>query len=149
MKVDMNQLTQALLPFNLPATCVQWLSCVYDACQTFDDYADGDAVDKARLDKLIWSCFVDLPTNPFFQANIHTLAPLMANCVLKWDAANSAESARRADEHSFMWRAGFYDLILMCVLLVHGTAYAKEHAESILKLYGESFYNYKKEFPNA
>ena len=48
-----------------------------------------------------------------------------------------------------MWRAGYYDLVLMAVSLVHGAGFATLHGHHVMALYGETFEDYMKEFGNA
>lgn len=145
----MNWLRANLLALQLPEPAIEWLGMVFDATQTLDDFADGDEVSRSRLDVLIWDALVGMPANSFFQANCHTLLPVMANCILKWQASDKAEKAKRASPMSFAWRASFYDLILTCVHLVHGPRFAIDNAEKVMQLYGETLEDYNKEFPNA
>lgn len=130
----------------LPAPAVQWLLSVYDAIQTFDDFADGDPVERPRLNALIWNTMVGLPQNPWFMAHAGTLLPVMAVQFLKWHGSDLAERAGRADEVSFVWRAGYYDLVLLCVQLAHGTQAAMDAAPNVLRLYGEKYADYREEF---
>lgn len=133
----------------LPEPAVSWLMTMFSVIQTFDDYADGDSVDRKELDALIWNTLVALPSNEFFAKNATTLLPIIASAVLKWQASDKAEKEGRADERCYMWRAGYYDLILMAVLVTHGSAIAIEQAETCMRLYGEDFQDYIKEFRNA
>lgn len=133
----------------IPPVAVEWLLMVWEAIQVFDDYADGDPVDRKALDALIWNTLVAMPQNAFFSQHAGSLTPIMASMVMKWQGSDTMERNGEADARSFVWRAGYYDLILMVFQLVHGPALAKAHAHEVLKLYGESFEDYKKEFANA
>jgi hypothetical protein len=75
----------------------------------------------------------------------------MANAYLKWRAAEEVERNKLADQYekSFVWRAGFYDVVLQCVLLVHGSVKAAGLAPHVMALYGERLEDYKKEFGDA
>lgn len=130
-----------------------WLLMLFDAIQVFDDYADGDPVTRDDLYKTVWNVLVAMPTNAFYAANQHVLSPIVALAVLKWRAANTAEAAGKADEQSYMWRAEYYGVVLMCVQLQHGVQKASEAADKVLGLYGERFSEYivefKKEDENA
>jgi len=131
----------------LPPDAVEWLTMLYEATQTFDDYADGDKVSRRDFDALLWNTLVAIPQNSFFRAHCVTLSPLIATSILKWQAADSIERGKGVpDARSFVWRAGFYDLVLMCVQLVHGPQIAIENAHHVLNLYGESFNDYLGEF---
>ncbi len=135
--------------FMLPAPVVEWLVMVYDAIQVFDDVADGDVVERKDLNVTIWNTMVGMHQNAFFMTNSHHLVPLLATMVLKWQASDIAERAGQADARSFVWRAGFYDLILMAVSLTHGPGFATKNAHLVMGLYGETFEEYMKEVGTA
>jgi len=133
----------------LPAPVVEWLVMVYDAIQVFDDIADGDTVERKDLNATIWNTLVGMHQNQFFITNSHHLVPLLATAIMKWQASDHAERAGDADARSFVWRAGYYDLILMAVSLTHGPGFATKNAHLVMELYGEKFEDYMKEFGNA
>ena len=132
----------------LPAPVVEWLIMVYDAIQVFDDVADGDTVERKDLNATIWNTMVGMNQNQFFITNSHHLVPLLATAIMKWQASDQAERANEADARSFVWRAGYYDLILMAVSITHGPNFATKNAHLVMKLYGEKFEDYIKEFSN-
>lgn len=135
--------------FMLPLPAVDWLVMVYDAIQVFDDVADGDFVERADLNATIWNTLVGMQQNAFFIGNSNHLVPLLATMILKWQASDTAERSKQADAKSFMWRAGYYDLILMSVSLVHGAGFATKHGHHVMALYGETLEDYLKEFGDA
>ena len=135
--------------FALPAPAVEWLIMLYEAIQVFDDVADGDSVDREDLNSVIWNTLVGMGQNPFWQVNQQTLAPIVASMILKWQGSDQAERAGKADAKSFVWRAGYYDVVLMVVALSHGTKAATAHAEDVMRLYGETLEAYLEEFNNA
>jgi hypothetical protein len=135
--------------FMLPTPAVEWLLMVFDAIQVFDDVADGDAVERKDLNATIWNTLVGMNQNQFFIANSHHLVPLLATAILKWQASDTAERQGQADAKSFVWRAGYYDLILMVIALVHGAGFATKHSHLVMALYGEKLENYLKEFGDA
>jgi hypothetical protein len=133
----------------LPEPAVNWLMTMFDVIQTLDDFADGEQVERKDLDALIWNTLVALPGNAFFMQHAGMLLPVIAMAILKWQASDQAEREGRADERAYMWRAGYYDLVLMAVLLTHGSLKTTEISEKIMRLYGEEFKDYIKEFHNA
>lgn len=133
----------------LPPAAAAWLLDLWHVIQVLDDVADGDAVDRSALDAAIYASLVGLPANPFYLAHASQLSPLVAAAVLKWKASDTAERAGAADEKSFVWRAAYYDIILMVVMLCHGPKAAMHVADKVMALYGESFDEYRKEFSNA
>ena len=133
--------------FKLPPLAVDWLLALYEASQVFDDYADGEPVSRSDLNRLIWITLVSLPQNPWYHTNSYQLLPVVANFILKWQGSDTVERNGQADEVSFVWRAGFYDVVLAAVLITHGPEQATEHADKVLRLYGEKFIDYREEFP--
>jgi hypothetical protein len=115
--------------------------------QMLDDVADGDPVTRSDLDAVIWSSLISMPANPFYLANFQSLQTGLALLVMKWKASDDAERAGQADARSFIWRAGYYDLVLLVVLLTKGHATAMKDAVKVMHLYGETLHEYLKEFP--
>ena len=133
----------------LPAPAIDWLLMLFGAIQVFDDVADGDPVERDDLNAAIWNTLVGMHQNTFWIANSHSLAPIVATMILKWQASDQAERAGKADAKSFVWRAGYYDVVLMTVALCHGTQQATDKAQQVMELYGETFEDYMKEFDHA
>ena len=133
----------------LPPAAAAWLLDLWQVIQVFDDFADGDPVDREVLDAAIYASLVDLPANPFYQAHAATLSPLVASAVLRWKGSDTAERNGQADARSFVWRAAYYDVILMVVMLCHGPKAAMYAADKVMALYGEKLDDYVKEFSNA
>jgi hypothetical protein len=133
--------------FDLHPDAVQWLLDLWHAIQVLDDCADGDPVDRGDLNRAIYVLLVDLPANPFFERHSRALLSQLATLVLKWKAADDAERNGRADARSFMWRAGYYDVVLAVVLLTHGPEATMSAARHVMALYGETFEQYREEFP--
>jgi hypothetical protein len=133
----------------LSPSAISWLVSVFRSAQTLDDYADGGEVSRQQLDRLIWDCLAGCHLNPFFQRHSAQLLPVLACAVLQWKASDTMEREGRADARSFVWRASFYQLVLMAMMLEHGPATAMENADVALRMYGENFEEYQKEFSHA
>lgn len=144
-----DSLRQHFSSLMLPPAAQEWLLMLWQVIQTFDDYADGDPVDRARLDATIWNTLVALPQNPFYTQHAGALSAALSVAILKWQASDRVERDGKADVKSFMWRAGFYDVVLLVVQLVHGPAAATAVANKVLDFYGEHLDEYLKEFGNA
>lgn len=134
---------------HLPGEAIAWLQNLWDVIQVFDDVADKDPIDRADLDRAIFAALVQLPANPFFTTHSAALLPLVATMILKWKASDDAEREGQADEKSFVWRAGYYDVVLGVVLLCHGSDAAMKTAKLVMNIYGETFADYRKEFSHA
>lgn len=144
-------LAKALLPLELPHNAHQWLIDFFETLQGLDDWYDGDDIPQYEKLKVIYNCLVVLSSNPFFLANHTRLHPLINSLILKWAGANAIEEEKDEEElpKAFMWRAGFYDIVLEVVSIAHGFEIATCMSSYVLKMYGESFDSYKKEFTNA
>jgi len=133
----------------LPGEAVDFLIDMWACIQMFDDVADGDTVSRDELDRVLWGALVKMPGNPFYVANAKTLIPVIATQILKWQASDKVEREGKADARSFVWRAGYYDLVLIVVQLCKGYEAAVRAAPSVLSLYGEKLDDYLKEFGHA
>jgi len=133
----------------LPAPAVEWLMMLWQAIQVFDDVADGDKVERSDLNATIWNTLVAMTQNQFWQTNSPVLAPIVGAMILKWQASDTAEREGNASARSYMWRAGYYDVVLMAVQLCHGVEAATKVAHHVMALYGEEFEDYMKEFGHA
>jgi len=132
--------------YGLPQSASDWLIMLYEATQLFDDVADGDPIKREDLNAVLWATLVAMPVNDFYRAHQIELGALVANFILKWQASDVAERNKTHDEVSFVWRAGFYDVVLGAVRLCHGPALAHNLAVKVMKLYGEKYADYVKEF---
>lgn len=133
----------------LPPAVVEWLLVVWEASQYFDDIADGDPVSRQRTDSMLWSLLITLPQNQFAATYPRELTAVLATQIMKWQASDQSERAGRADQKSFVWRAGYYDIVLYCVALIYGPQAACAAAEDVLRLYGEDFTTYLREFDHG
>lgn len=135
--------------FHIEGDAHDWLMMLWNAIQVFDDMADGDFPERESLMDAIADTLCNMPANPFFEANKGALLPLMAIAILKWKASDDAERKGEHNETSYVWRAGFYDIVLAVVQIVHGQHVAMDAAEYVMRLYGEKYADYKQEFNNA
>ena len=124
---------------------VCWLVQLYDVAQIFDDYADGDTVTREKLDKLIFTTLVSLPINPFYAKHSIALSSAIVTTILKWKASDIAERNNKADQISFVWRAAYYDIVLLVYTLKYGYELALKVSPIIMKMYGEKYEDYIQE----
>lgn len=129
----------------------QWLALLWDAIQGLDDWRDGDPVSPEDCERVIHVVLHDLPAHPFFRAHSTYLLPALSALVLKWRGANAIEAARDARHypHAFMWRAGYYDVVLMCLALCIGPDAAGLSARDVASIYGETLDEFTKEMNDA
>lgn len=140
-----------LEPFDLPQSAQHLIASLWQAIQGLDDWVDGDDCPRGEKDAAIWACLVGIPSNGFFRANSDTLLPVIASMVLKWKASDTVERTEMKElfPKAFVWRAGFYEVILQIVLLVHGPQKTMDMAPSVLSMYAEQYEDYLKEFDHA
>ena len=132
--------------FALSAAAIDWLLMMWDISQAFDDVVDGMVMTGRDYDALIFNSLVGIQVQPFYAEHQSILRPLVALCILKWKGSDIAERQGSASAKSYMWRAAYYDLVLMALNLCHGPATAMENAHRVMDLYGETFADYEKEF---
>lgn len=132
--------------FMLTPSATEFLEKVWSSCQFFDDLADNDEVSRDEINKAVWDHFVGLAGNQFFIDNSMALRGALATFILKWQASDQAERAGEASAKSYMWRAGFYDVMLLVVCLVHGYEKTIPAAKEVMDFYGETLEEYLKEF---
>lgn len=135
--------------FDLPDAAIGWLIGMWDAIQFLDDVADGEVISRSAQDQAFNQLLVAMPSNPFFAANAGALLPVVAVQLLKWQASDMVERAGNADAKSYMWRAGYYDLVLLTIQICHGYEKALVAAPAVMSLYGETLADYLKEFEHA
>lgn len=135
--------------FALPDDAHEWVMSLWNAIQVFDDMMDGEFPDRDRLLEAVADTLVNMPANSFFLRHADTLLPLMAVAILKWKASDDVEREKDISETSFVWRAGFYDIVLAVIQLVHGQQVAMDTCRHVMGLYGEKFADYRKEFGHA
>ena len=133
----------------LPIHATNFLCDMFQVIQFFDDVADGDKMQRSDLDRALWTVLVGNARNQFYIENIEALTALISTQILKWQASDVVERSGDVSETSFVWRAGYYDLVLFVVEKVHGWQEAQKASEFVMKLYGETFADYKEEFKNA
>jgi len=136
-------------PLALPKDAVNWLVTVFEMAQMLDDAYDDGSLEPKDVNKLVWNTFVAMPTNPFYMEKAAVLTPVLITTIMKWHAANAVEEKQEPSESSFIWRAGYYDLVLFVVLLCHGEEVARNNAHLVMKLYGEKYSDYIQEIKHA
>lgn len=128
----------------LSEDATDWLLGLWRLIQTFDDIVDGEDVPTDDLYQMVYDALAGLPSNDFYLRHQAWLVPAMAQAAMKWMASDRAERAHMADARSYMWRAGFYDVVMLAVSLEHGPM--SENTWAALSLYGETLAEYLKEY---
>ena len=139
---DIDELAAHFQTLGLPDAAQKWLLDVWHVSQVLDDAADGDKISGDDASKAAWAIFAGMPLNSFYIAYQSVLQPVMVLQLLKWQAANKIEADTGPDDHCYMWRAGFYDLVLM-VCHVCGV---DGKGDYVLRMYGETYAEYAEGF---
>lgn len=142
MNVSMNKMNELLNQMNLPQSAVDFLTMLWGVIQFFDDVKDGDPVKE--FDQVLLSCILGLPCNQFYSENKASLAPALHVAIEKWHLANRMEENKQGDARSFMWRAGYWDIVALTCALT-----GNPNIMSALAIYGENFEEYLQEVNHA
>lgn len=148
MKVT-DTLRQHFAAIGLTTEAAGWLVDLWSVTQGLDDWRDGDEVSPEECHDVVYKLLVSMPCNPFYVRHQSILAPALSQMVIKWVASNALEDAQDVSETSFVWRAGYYDVVTAVVTAEMGYKVAMELSPYILKMYGESYEDYLEEFNNA
>lgn len=137
--MDEAALSEHFNRIGLPPEACEYLIDLWRVIQILDDVADGQ--ENSQASTVAWAIFARIPLNKFYQQSFMSLQPLLTMQLIKWEAANTAEQSGAADERSYVWRAGYYEIVSMACHLC-----GVEPGQA-LSLYGETFASYRKEFP--
>lgn len=132
--IEEHEIAKHLANLGLPEDAQAWLLDLWNLTQVLDDAMDGDRPAKADVSRAVWAVFQNMPLNPFYQARASILQPVLVLQLLKWEAANEAEAMGQRDARSYVWRAGFYDVVAMVCHLCGIKA-----GRAVMDMYGESF----------
>ena len=125
----------------IPAAAQSWLLDLWNLIGVFDDAADGDPASH-DVSRAVWSVFATMPLNDFYRQYAAILQPVLVLQILKWEAANEVESKGLANEKSYVWRAGYYDAVLMVCHLCG----IKNAGHAVMEMYGETYAEYREGF---
>lgn len=126
----------------------QFICLLFEITQFIDDVHDNQ-VKKYQAYEHVYKILYDWPSNQFLQRHAAFLLPVIAVQIGKWQAANYAEDNGLADEKSYNWRAGFYDVVVAVIQLEQGLENIEQKAHIALSCYAETFESYREEFKNA
>jgi hypothetical protein len=140
-------LRQAFTQWGLPVDATVFLLKIWDAIQFLDDVKDGHPV--SNVDAGIYTLIVGIPSDDFLARNRPLLSGALVTAYHKWQAANVLEAQRRELDKCYMWRAGYYDLVMLVVSLCLPREETEVIAPKVLALYGESREDYLQEMGSA
>lgn len=113
----------------LEASCgnpaaADYLLSVVDALHLWDDLIDRDVeVTDADINRQFAVILTELPRNPFLQAHVSTLTPVLLAAIQNWHVANAVERDEEHDvphEAAFVLRSSYVDIVMMVATLCGG-----------------------------
>ena len=125
---------------------------LWNVMQVWDDLIDNrDEVPSDNINEVFRRLIYDIPTNPFYAANAHELAPLLHSTMMQWQVANRFESEQKdGDLHkAWMLRAGVYQLFVYIAALAVDSTWASVVGREIWRTYGETLEDFVEEMKNA
>ena len=108
---------------------VDYVLMIARVADVWDSLIDRDVpVSDNDINEAFWLLAVEIPRNPFFQANVNELLPVTATGIANWLVANRLESRdeHRAVEIAHVIRYSIADVALMAALLCGGREWIDE-----------------------
>jgi hypothetical protein len=126
---------------------VQFLVDLLYIIHVWDDLIDKDKKrSDGEINDAFKKCFIDIPSNPFYEKYRYDLRPLILNMILQWEDANTLDHGSDHDKHmAFMLRAGYFQIVNYCAYLTGGADWARRVGPQARRLYGEDLNDYMKE----
>lgn len=143
----MEILRNTFLSWGFPPDACIFLLKVWEAIQFLDDVKDGDPVEN--VDSGIYTLIAGLPGDEFLMRNHKMLTGALVTMYYKWQGANQCEQRKANLDIAYVWRAGYYDLVMLVAALCIPRAQCEALAPQVLALYGESREDYLKEMLGA
>jgi hypothetical protein len=109
---------------------IRFLEDITDILHLWDDLIDRDKpLTDGQINAVMWKALVDLPRNPFYAANFHTLNILLMAAIVNWEVATKMERERggQDDLHiAYILRSSYIDLVLGVAVILGGREHAVE-----------------------
>lgn len=97
-----------------------------------DDIADGDADAQSSMAAVLRMAAVELPADPFYQANFAVLAPMIGSCVTQWEISNRFHrGSERQQAFGFVLRFSPLLLVMEVAALCRGWEAAADAYEAV------------------
>lgn len=115
--------------------------------KVWDDVVDPSADSSVEdVNDMLRRLIYTIPTNPFYAANAHELAPIMHDMMLRWQIAIKMEGDQKdGDLHkAFILRAGIYQVLVYIASLSVDATWAVVVGPEIWRTYGVTLDEYVK-----
>lgn len=116
----------------------RFFTSLYNVLQVWDDLIDKDKpVGPEAVNMMMWTALIDIPRNPFYQANFNDLNPILMSSIVNWHGANTMEATdSEADkEIAFITRSAYVDLLIQSALIIGGVQWAIQMTPEIRRLW--------------
>ena len=129
---------------------VDWFLEFCQVCEVIDDLVDKDkTVEDSNITNILFSVFVEMPLNPFFDAHKSSLCPIMLSGINAWLDANALEqdtSDKKYRIMSYMLRDWYMELLAVIIYITRGRDTMRILSLDIRKFFmSESFDEYSKD----
>ena len=109
---------------------------LFNALHFWDDLIDNDNhPSSSKINSAMWDLLIEIPSNPFYQANFSALQPIIKMGIINWHTANTIEVSddEKLKRYSFVMRSVITDYIAASALIIGGLEWAKHvHMEMLL-----------------
>jgi hypothetical protein len=118
--------------FNGNEAAVSFIEDLFAAWHIWDDLIDKDKeITDESINQAFFTAFINIPRNPFYQANFNTLSPLLENAFINWFAANKLEQNKENLEAAYALRNINLSIIVACANIIGGVDWAASVAIDI------------------
>lgn len=107
----------------------RFVLALHQIVDTWDDLIDKDkSVSDSDIHAAFTGALIEIPRNPFYQANFMRLNPVIEAAIADWHTANALEDKK--DEanlrEAYVLRCSGYSVAVMCAAVVGGDEWAKK-----------------------
>jgi hypothetical protein len=122
------QRDQKLTEWIEDSSAVEFVRILGMSTELFDDLVDQDKpVSEKQIFNLIFSLWVDLPFNSYWNAHKHFLMPVLFMSINAWLDANVLEKGERSDRaYAYVFRNLTLQILPMVVFTLHGKERMRE-----------------------
>jgi hypothetical protein len=116
---------------------------------TYDDLIDGDKpMSPERIHRLMYSLWIAVPGNPFYQQYRHLLTPVILTGIRNWQAANQMERSGCEEQLrvAHVIRYSIIDVVLLVVEICGGYDHVTKNAARVrLMFQADTWEHYRSE----
>ncbi len=117
--------------------------------QVWDDLIDKDKpVSDDGINRTFIILLSSLPRNPFYQANLREIQPIIESTIIDWMTSNLFENEKRLFRVSYILRDSLAALLICCAKIIGGMDWALAISPKVREfIHDESLEDYINEQP--